>query len=383
MSSNGVKDLYGRIMPSSKKQINDKIKELNKEIEEKTCKIEDKISSAEKSIGEVNDKVKDISAVFPEVRYDLSVLRQDLKEYNCCIEKGIEGVLSALNTGFNNLTNLLTDDIAKSVTHLATQILKSSEIASLQKENKELKEELMDLKKQIHLIDLQEKKIHRATNETVWSEVFHDAIKESDWLKNKTFYPGRWAAGYPFLYALYRCLNEMQPMSILELGLGQTTRVIGQYAAGKKGCHHIVTEHDKTWIEFFKKDFALSDNTEILHLDINKKNFGDNDNLTTVYEHFSDALSGKKFDLISIDAPFGGVALEYSRMDVLQILPQCLNQSFVILLDDYDRKGEKNMIEQMKKILEDSNIEYTTGLYWGNKDTFMITSEDMRFLTTM
>lgn len=252
----------------------------------------------------------------------------------------------------------------------------------MQTQINQIEDELKNLERKLHLIDLQEKKILRASNENVWAHVFHDAVIDSEWLKNRCFYPGRWAAGYPFLYALYRCLNDFQPESILEMGLGQTTRVIGQYAAYNKNCKHLVTEHDQEWIDTFQKGFKLSNSTEIIKLDITKKSYYDTEPCT-VYVGFKEVMSRKKFDLISIDAPFGGDKLEYSRMDILSIMPDCLNDDFVILLDDYNRQGEKKMIEKLKKILEENNIEYVTGLYWGNKDTYMIASSSLKFLCTM
>ena len=41
------------------------------------------------------------------------------------------------------------------------------------------------------------------------------------------------------------------------------------------------------------------------------------------------------------------------------------------------------MVELMKKILQEHDIKFNTGVYRGNKDTFMITSENLRFLCTM
>lgn len=67
--------------------------------------------------------------------------------------------------------------------------------------------------------------------EILWANAFHDTIIDSEWLKSKTFSPGRWGVGYQYLYVLYRVLNEIKPRNILELGMGQTTRMIGQYAA--------------------------------------------------------------------------------------------------------------------------------------------------------
>ena len=43
-------------------------------------------------------------------------------------------------------------------------------------------------------------------------------------------FPGRWAAvGFPYLYVMYRVLNEVRPEMLLEIGTGQTTKMIWIY----------------------------------------------------------------------------------------------------------------------------------------------------------
>ena len=76
---------------------------------------------------------------------------------------------------------------------------------------------------------------YRVNNEILWAEIFNSTIQDSLWFKDKSLSPGRWAAGYPFLYALYRTLNEKHPLNILELGMGQTTKLISQYVDYCKG----------------------------------------------------------------------------------------------------------------------------------------------------
>ena len=49
--------------------------------------------------------------------------------------------------------------------------------------------------------------------------------------KDKSFSPGRWAVGYPYLYVLYRALDEVQTAADPRTGPGQSTRMIAQYAA--------------------------------------------------------------------------------------------------------------------------------------------------------
>lgn len=221
------------------------------------------------------------------------------------------------------------------------------------------------------------------TREAVWSSVFHDTIKESKWLKNRKFSPGRWAVGYAYLYVLYRILDEFKPKNILETGLGQSTQMITQYALSDKLVNkHYVVEHDPQWIEFFCNSNKISDNTVILQMPLKQKEIA-NSNIIDVYDGFIEKLQGKKFDLISIDAPFGGTDNEYSRIDVLNILPECLSDEFIILLDDYNRNGEKNTAELIKSKLAEANVSYSCGIYRGEKDVFILTSKAMNFFCTM
>ena len=61
----------------------------------------------------------------------------------------------------------------------------------------------------------------------------------------------------------------------------------------------------------------------------------------TKYVGFDEKLKEKSFDLMMIDGPYGYRSPDYSRVDILSILPDCLNDEFVILMDDCDRKGEQ------------------------------------------
>ena len=225
-------------------------------------------------------------------------------------------------------------------------------------------------------------KTSRASNENVWSAVFHDTVCNSNWLLNKKFSPGRWAVGYQYLYVLYRTLEAIHPHNILELGLGQSTQMITQYAEYSQECQHFVVEHDSSWIKFYENTNDVLKSSTIIQLDLCKKQVRE-DNDVIGYAGFKETFSGQKFDLISIDAPFGTPCYIYARTDILELLPDCLKKDFVILLDDYNRKGEQNMIKLLKEKLEDKQIEYCEGIYSGNKDTFVITSLKYKFLVSL
>lgn len=53
------------------------------------------------------------------------------------------------------------------------------------------------------------------------------------------------------MYTLYRILDEVQPKNILEMGLGQTSKMTTQYAKYYKDSHLLIVEGDQLWIDNF------------------------------------------------------------------------------------------------------------------------------------
>ena len=73
----------------------------------------------------------------------------------------------------------------------------------------------------------------------------------------------------------------------------------------------------------------------------------------------------------------------YSRIDIISILPKCLDNDFVIMLDDYNRSGEKRTIQEILKILKSHKIPVKTHAYVGAKAFYLICSESLGWLATM
>ena len=222
----------------------------------------------------------------------------------------------------------------------------------------------------------------RYSMENSWSNVFHDTIVHSSWLKNCIFSPGRWAIGYPAMYAIYRVLDEFKPQSILELGLGQSTKLIAQYVEANYGVCHKVIENDKKWITFFKNGNKISERTEIIYKELSESQLNGKEHIRC-YKDFSNQIYPGKYDFIFIDAPIGWDMKEYSRIDILSILPDCLSGSFVIIVDDSQRQGERNTIAEIEKKLDENNILYSEGRYAGEKETCLIASQNWSFLSSL
>lgn len=224
--------------------------------------------------------------------------------------------------------------------------------------------------------------IKRGNDEAVWAAIFNNTIADADWLKDKSFSLGRWAIGYPCAYVVFRVINELHPKRILELGLGQSTKLISQYTRAFKPEKHWVVEHDQAWIDFFAKNYDLPEETKIMHCPLVYENYVETEGVRQ-FGGFADKIKDETFDFIVIDAPFGGDMKEFARVDVLKKLPGCLNKSFVIVFDDCNRCGELHTYEAMLKKLEENGVRYKTGTYYGDKTIKVICSEDNGFVTSM
>ena len=310
-------------------------------------------SNQEKLHQRQDEIIKFINAVGDEIQ------KANLKQDVICDETA--NLIKNIGTSFDEAAKNINDQIVDA----------TSKIAMNQKN-------LMDkYNTQIDKITL----LGRTEEENTWANVFHDVIKDSVWLQNKAFAPGRWAAGYQMLYVMYRILDSVKPRKILELGLGQTTRMISQYS-GYYHAEHQVVEHDPKWIEFFTTTYEVPDNVKFVNLETIVDKYLD-DEAVIMYRGFEEQFRGQKFDFICIDAPIGGKAIKYARVDILKVIPECLEPDFVILIDDTTRIGENNTIKLLQKIFEENGIEYVTKRYEGKKSSTIFTTEKYSFLTSL
>lgn len=207
---------------------------------------------------------------------------------------------------------------------------------------------------------------------------FQNSILNSNWLRYKDFSPGGWAADYGLLYTLYRVLDSAKPSSILEFGLGQSSKVIHQYASYYKQ-EAVTVEHDKSWIDFFSSSKTGEYEVNIMQLELEETKYNNVSTLT--YKNCQEALRNKKYDLVLVDAPFG--SRHYSRSQIIDIVENNLKESFCIIIDDYERNGEQETAEEVFKLLDKNGAKYVHKVYSASKQHLLICSSDMKFLTSM
>lgn len=216
-------------------------------------------------------------------------------------------------------------------------------------------------------------------HEILYGMNFDRAISESSWLKRKDFAPGGMAVCSQYLYILYKILDSQKFKNLLDVGMGQTSKMMCQYADSNLEVNHTIIEADKEWIDFFTASQSMDySKVELMEYETRKVNGSE----VRCFSEFEQRLQDQKFDYISIDAPLGSEL--YSRVDILEILPQCLADSWIIMMDDVGRIGERNTLEKIRNVLEEHKIKYVEQQYSGADKSFVVlASYDNRFFTSV
>ncbi len=217
-------------------------------------------------------------------------------------------------------------------------------------------------------------------HELNWANVFNSTIVDSEWFKDQSISPGRFAAGYPLLYYLYRILNDTNPKTVLEFGLGQSTKMLFQYAGHYKNVKVTSLEHDPKWIRFFSNSLKASPNAEIVHVENVVVNYKGEDTLSVL--NIPDIVGRKTYDLIVVDAPYGSE--RYSRSQILQLIPGNINKNnFCIIMDDFEREGEKETCVEIERLLHEHQIVFHKKAIKGEKFFALYCSDDLTFLKSI
>jgi hypothetical protein len=219
-----------------------------------------------------------------------------------------------------------------------------------------------------------------SSREIEWAHYYHDSIRGIEFIENLNLNIGRWAGNYTFFYLLNRILNDYQPKSIIEFGLGESSKFVSKYIEHKLlDTQHIIVEQSKEWQESFLKRFDLSKNTsidicELKQIEVN----GFKVNSYSTVEKYVN----QKFDLYIVDGPFGSV--KYSRYDIVHVLKNIqLGDEFIIIMDDYDRMGEKETTKDLISMFDEKKIPTYVSVYEGKKSVAIIATEKYRYTNSL
>ncbi|MBR1600277.1 MAG: hypothetical protein IJ677_01715 [Alphaproteobacteria bacterium] len=212
-----------------------------------------------------------------------------------------------------------------------------------------------------------------------FADLLHDTIINSTWLHDKSFSLHGWAANYSFIYMLYRILDNTKPQNILEMGMGQTSRLTSQYVAY---CNQNATldiiENDSDWIATYQPQLAQNEHIKVHQRDLEFFTYDKTE--CRKYKDLNEIVGNTKYDLIIIDGPWGAEQ-KLPRSNMLDLIKNGnVADDFVIIFDDTERKGEKNTSAQAIKLLQEQSVETVVFHRFGIKTQTYITSLTKSFI---
>lgn len=224
------------------------------------------------------------------------------------------------------------------------------------------------------------KNIEKQNNELLWAQIWKDTCRNMEWINGlPSISPGRWAVGYNYIYVLTRVLDSINPQKILDLGLGVSSTIISCFFKYHKIGVHDIVEQDKEWAEFYQSKNILSSNSNVHILECIEKEYTNGTRF--IYKDFKKQFIGRKYSLISIDGPWGSD--HHSRRDIINLLPDILENEFVIIMDDTNRIGEKETVKEIINVLKSYKINVCEGYYPGITGCTVICSECHKFLCSL
>ncbi|MDR3117202.1 MAG: hypothetical protein LBT98_01375 [Puniceicoccales bacterium] len=214
--------------------------------------------------------------------------------------------------------------------------------------------------------------------EAAWAAMFHDAVVGSEWYRPVALFPGRGAIGYGALYVIYRVLDEIRPHCVLECGSGESTKMFVQYAEFF-GADLTVAEHSPFWLKRCLAQtpaaarYCVAVAGESISVDGKSKSLSYN----------REQLIGdgtRRYEFIFVDGPPGSPS--FSRPQVLDLVPY-LAERFVIVMDDYERNGERETIAELAKRLRTAGKDFVQTVFHSQKQVVLLCSPDLEFLTSL
>ncbi len=252
-----------------------------------------------------------------------------------------------------------------------------SELTELSKGFSEKQNEnAQDLKQKIQKAQTEARQNYQELN---FADLFHDTTLQTAWLKDKSFTCFRGAANYSFLYTLFRVLDNANPQTILEMGMGQTSKLTTQYAAFKHPEARLdIVENDKNWIDLYSAQLAKGDNIRIHHQEL--EFFTVNGIACRKYADMTPIVQDTKYQLIVVDGPFGADQPQ-PRTNIIGLIDNNnLADDFVIIFDDAERAGEQDTIRKTKQKLSEKGIKFVEDKRTGIKTQILLLSESRSFI---
>lgn len=223
------------------------------------------------------------------------------------------------------------------------------------------------------------KKLQEDTSEIKWAAYFHEYTKGLQLVQDLRLSPGGWSANYSMLYLISKILIECRPAFILEFGLGESTKLVSRLISTMDEIEkHIIIEDSVEWKTHFNRQFLLDKKSNISLCPIEELCYKE---INTHAYVLPEDIVGEDFEFYIVDGPKG--SKRFSRINICHIAEKFTKEKeFIILIDDASRKGERETIDELKKIFNKNQLTYFTGIYKGEKTQQIFASNKYKFCSS-
>ena len=169
--------------------------------------------------------------------------------------------------------------------------------------------------------------------------------------KKVDLYPFGGSANSSLLYFLGRFCKEHKDLSILELGMGQTTILLDVFSDDQNA--HVAYDDNEFWVNNIKSKINNT-KSNLKYRPLEDFNF---DKVKTkFYKDLNDEEKDTNFDLIIVDGPKG--TKKFSRSGVIPFIVDKIakQDDLVVIFDDTHRKPELSTFELLIKIIKSKGL---------------------------
>ena len=171
---------------------------------------------------------------------------------------------------------------------------------------------------------------------------------------NDLYYPVGGAANHSLLYLITRCFVELPIRNAIEMGAGQSSILLSQLNDGLNKKANITTiEHDARWAD----DIQTKVHHRVNTADLVSK---------TVSGHKIRHYGGRYFDssilydFVLIDGPPARTReTGFDRLGAIELIETNLADNFVVIIDDAERRGENELVNLIRRRLEESRRDFS------------------------
>ncbi|MGK7893773.1 MAG: tetratricopeptide repeat protein [Xenococcus sp. (in: cyanobacteria)] len=182
----------------------------------------------------------------------------------------------------------------------------------------------------------------------------------------------QWPLSPDIAVIIYSLILELKPRSVLELGSGSSSLIIG-YALDRIGEGKVTSlEHDQKYSQL-SQDLVIKHKLEG-YCSVKYAPLVDTtlENQTYKYYCLDSIEDNSKFDMLVIDSPPGATNPQ-ARFPAIPLLYDRLSPGAIVILCDADRPGEKSIV---KRWLQDYEKLKTFGSYHNEEEVYVILKED-------